>query len=482
MFFFDFSWPIQHFLNQFWWQINFLLLVILVILGFLSWKKPAYAAGLTIILLPTYLFRAKIWFVPFTFLELCVWVTFIGWLIKAISFTNVRGRERSPSPSLQTPPLASARGSSDKSFGVGAGSDEAMFSAILTACRQYQWPIILIITGATISTFLGPNLAAAAGIWKAYFIEPVMFFLILTSILKTEKNKKIILWSLGISTLSISLLAIFQKFTGFGIAEPGWVNPAARRVTAIFTSPNAVGLYLAPVALVYLGWLMEAIKRWSDKAIKPSGHEIIINFSKILIIVLALIAILFTKSAGAYLGLGAGLVFFAIFGGNKKITAGLVLAALIIALILPFSREKIFSLMSSKDASGQNRLALIRISKDYLLASPKNFIFGAGLGGFARIQNQSRDPLKLEPLLYPHNIILNFWLETGLLGLFGFLWLIILFFKNGFKKILVGAYGNTPLRLAVMAALVYLIVHGLIDVPYFKNDLAVLFWVIIGLL
>ena len=27
-----------------------------------------------------------------------------------------------------------------------------------------------------------------------------------------------------------------------------------------------------------------------------------------------------------------------------------------------------------------------------------------------------------------------------------------------------------------------LLIHGLVDVPYFKNDLAVLFWIIIGLI
>jgi len=43
MFWFDFAWDIQHFLNQFWWQINFLLLVIIVVLGYLAYKKPEYA-------------------------------------------------------------------------------------------------------------------------------------------------------------------------------------------------------------------------------------------------------------------------------------------------------------------------------------------------------------------------------------------------------------------------------------------------------
>ena len=76
MFWFDFSWEIQHFLNQFWLQINFLLLIIFVFTGYLSYKNTAQAVGLTIILLPTYLFRSSIFGIPLTFLEILILITF----------------------------------------------------------------------------------------------------------------------------------------------------------------------------------------------------------------------------------------------------------------------------------------------------------------------------------------------------------------------------------------------------------------------
>ena len=37
----------------------------------------------------------------------------------------------------------------------------------------------------------------------------------------------------------------------------------------------------------------------------------------------------------------------------------------------------------------------------------------------------------------------------------------------------------TPKRIVVMAGMVAILVYGLVDVPYFKNDLAVLFWTIL---
>jgi hypothetical protein len=38
-----------------------------------------------------------------------------------------------------------------------------------------------------------------------------------------------------------------------------------------------------------------------------------------------------------------------------------------------------------------------------------------------------------------------------------------------------------PVHLGVLLAMVAILVHGLVDVPYFKNDLAFEFWLLAGL-
>src|SRR3989338_6376497 len=415
MFIFDFNWQIQNFLNQFWWQINFLLLVILVMLS--------------------YLFRSKIYFLPFTFLELCIWITFLGWLINVIKNRRLKNGQ----------------------------------------ANYYQWPIILISIAAAISIFISPDLRSAAGLWKAYFVEPILFFLVLINVAKTGNDKEIILWSLGISTLIISSLAILQKFSGFGIAESSWTSPNHRRVTSIFTSPNAVGLYLGPIVAVYLSWLISDIRLKAILANVAFIQKIIL---KLLIITLALLAVLFTVSQGTWFGLLAAIIFLAYFGWDKKWTAIVIAGLMIATLVIPTTRNKILPIVTFQDAAGQNRLELIQISRDYLMQGPKNFILGAGIFGLPQIHEQLRDPLKTEPLIYPHNIFLNFWLEIGLLGLIGFIWLTIRFFKEGFKRMTTDKW----LEIGIMSAMVVIIIHGLVDVPYFKNDLAMLFWIIIGLI
>ena len=144
-----------------------------------------------------------------------------------------------------------------------------------------------------------------------------------------------------------------------------------------------------------------------------------------------------------------------------------------------------------------------------MTASPTRFIFGTGLSGYQEnvaiyhqegiFFNHERDAdfrrkivwedgdykakhwRPVEIYMYPHNIFLNFWTELGLAGMVLFIWIIgkamhlslkIYEQKSVYKGIALGLIG----------AMVAIFVHGLVDVPYFKNDLAVVFWVLLAVL
>ena len=74
------------------------------------------------------------------------------------------------------------------------------------------------------------------------------------------------------------------------------------------------------------------------------------------------------------------------------------------------------------------------------------------------------------------------WVNTGLLGMLGFIIIIIALFKTGFSKI-----GNWKLEIGnsgpfIIASMVVIITMGLVDSPYIKNDLAMLFWLLPAML
>ncbi len=410
-----------------------LLLLYSLLFVMLAWKNFRWAIFLFVALLPAYLVRFELAHIgkypfPSTLLEVTVGLLFLVWLSKYAREDWERIRATIQSHGL---------------FFVGLA---AFFLA------------------SVISIFVSDMVFYSLGEWRAYFLEPMIFFLILLGrkdVLKTID----LLWALIFSTVSISAYSVFQEFAGWGIATPEWTNAATRRVTAFFTSPNAVGLYLAPIlpimcAVILKQW--EPLKKLNIKTIGLLG----VSF-------LAVLALLFTKSQGAWIGLGAGILVFLFFLGFRNITIGLAVAGIVMALAMPSIRQALLF----QDQAGKNRLTLWSYSWTFLKQNPKNFILGTGVRQFFRkIQKPYYDKKVMERLIYPHNIFLNFWTEIGLVGALAATSIIgyAVYLANKIRKL------NKILGAGFMGALTALVVHGLVDVPYFKNDLAFLFWILIA--
>jgi O-antigen ligase len=124
------------------------------------------------------------------------------------------------------------------------------------------------------------------------------------------------------------------------------------------------------------------------------------------------------------------------------------------------------------------RFELWRVSLQML---SHHILFGAGLSGFAQTIAPLWNPTHIDRFIYPHNIVLTFWSETGLIGLAGFVALMITAFVQCWRGWRHDSLDWRPLQLGVLLALVAVIAHGLVDVPYFKNDLALEFWALLGL-
>jgi O-antigen ligase len=89
----------------------------------------------------------------------------------------------------------------------------------------------------------------------------------------------------------------------------------------------------------------------------------------------------------------------------------------------------------------------------------------------------------VEIYMYPHNFFLNFWTELGLLGMIMAICLVVKFIFITIQLIKKSKTpGERAYLLGLLGALLALVVHGVVDVPYFKNDLAVLWWVVFALL
>lgn len=393
---------------------------------FLAWKNFRLATILLIVFLPTYLIRFQLGPLPSTALELTFGALALVWLVKYSRYD---------------------------------------FENIIAAIKKYKLLFIafgIFFLSSVVSVIISDLFLLSLGLWRAYFLEPMFFFVILIGRKDVIKLKDLI-WGLVLSTLSISIYCLVQKFTGWGIATPEWTAAATRRVTAFFSSPNAVGLYLAPVLMLMISVVVKKIKQPRD-----------IRFWLLVVAVaLSLITVIFTKSQGTWIGLTAGLLVFLFFLNYKKIVVVMAVLGIIFALFVPVMRQAVLF----QDQAGQNRLRLLGYTKTFLSKTPANFILGTGLGEFFRkVQKPYYNDKIMERLIFPHSIFINFWTEIGLSGMLstgiiiGYIFYLANKIRNNDK--IVGA--------GLMAMLVVLVVHGLVDVPYFKNDLSFLFWIMMA--
>jgi O-antigen ligase len=102
-----------------------------------------------------------------------------------------------------------------------------------------------------------------------------------------------------------------------------------------------------------------------------------------------------------------------------------------------------------------------------------NWLFGAGLSGYPTALEPYHTHEEIEIFQYPHNLFLNIWSELGLLGLLAAAWLMILSIKK-FRQSQKEKSENFWLSAAATTVLLEMFIHGLVDVPFFKNDLAMI--------
>jgi len=363
---------------------------------------------LTIFCLPLYLIRFRIFNVPTTILEMMIYALFLLWLAN-------KGYRNLP---------------------------------IILKEKLLVWGIILLVVGVSAAFIFSWNLRVSAGIWKAWFIDAILFFVIFATTIEAKDIKKVLnafIFS-GFVVAVISLIYLIQGNLNF-----------QGRLQGIFDSPNYLAMYLA-VPLVLSLWRFLRFSR-----------RINLNFLLLLAICILFLAILFfTKSYGAWLGVLAALVAGAmiyLYGRNKKKLA-LLLIICVFALVFILGIIKIQSLEGLKSFD-----ARFVIWEKAIESFKNNFPIGIGPGTF-------EDYFPLYPkwgVPQPHNLYLAFLLQTGIVGFVGFVLILIWFFMAGFKKMAINQWS-----LVILCMMIYVLAHGLADTTYWKNDLSLIFWTIMG--
>lgn len=414
---------------------NLVIIIALVLYAILACLKREWGVYLVVLLLPSYQIRFSVGFVPMTFLESLIL------LLAAVTLGDLLWKKK-----LKT-----------------------AWRELFALDRKTLALICLFLFASLCAVFVSPVPIKAAGIFKAYFLEAVAFYFLVRLIITSPQKIQKLCQTLAALTLYLSLFGIYQFLTLYNLPFPWWgVGVASRRITSLLNHPNALALLLGPLVAAQI-FLPQKTKLHLLAIVFGLG-ALYLSFSRAswLALAVTILAWAFVKISQS----GSVSPFFAERGYWKMLVILLSLVALV--FVIPYSRTILLDLTSGEAATQQNRYVLWSAAWDMLKKSP---VWGAGLMGFHEYYKNY--PLGPDRVVqnYPHNYFFNFWLELGLLGLFSMLGLLFVFFRKVSRQIKNG--GSYALLAA--AGMSMIVLHGLVDVSYFKNDLSVLFWLIFAL-
>jgi len=347
-----------------------------------------------------------------------------------------------------------------------------------TRLGPWRWAVLAWFIVTLFEVWISPSIRTGFGLWRAYVLEPLLVLIVLAASITDENAERAMHRSLFAVTILLVLWSVFQFATGLGIPHPWDVSIAAgRRATGPFPYPNALSLFVTPIgAWAFCLWLEDRRRFLSLATAVAAAIGIALarsNGGALAFAVVALIGIIL-----AFLGKP--------IKGAKRVVSGSLLGASLIAAIVVFAqtawRNKIIAIATLHEWSGKVRLTMWRETWDMLKA---HWFFGAGFGGYPVIFAPFHKATYIEIFQYPHNILLNFWSETGIAGVLVFIWIVIVWIRRAQPRqnpsLIREGQGWVSGRFASLAPLLAILIQGLVDVPYFKNDLAIVFWMLVFL-
>jgi O-antigen ligase len=317
----------------------------------------------------------------------------------------------------------------------------------------YEIPIAILLLAGAISIFVAKDHRGALGLYRAYFIEPVIIFYVAVDLLRRAQHVGwlLVAFAVGSSLFAILNLIVFMQSV---IAHSVHVGVAPN---ALYGDANYVAMYMEPPVAMAIGLILfGTTPRW-----RLAGAAWF---------AITATALLFSFSKGSWLAMGgvALAMAFSVPRWGVPILLGSGAVAFLISRI-PLIAER----WSLADVSIGGRISLINGTVKMLRGSP---IFGFGLGGYSF---QFRGSV---PEIYPHNIWLTFWVEIGLLGVLAFAVILFALWWQGWRAWARSGDMYRPAVWGASAALVAWFVHGFVDSPYWKNDMSTEFWILAALI
>lgn len=330
----------------------------------------------------------------------------------------------------------------------------AVLLGVATRWRSLRWQrtpydvwILLWLLAGLVNTFVTPgdglkNLA----LWRAFFLEPVLYFYAAVAVFRRYSPLPL-LWgalaALGVVAAWSSLLL----FDNRAMTYDG-------RFRGCFQSPNFLAMFTAPLLLMIAAWPERRL--WLLRSV---------TFAAGLAMLIA------SGSRGGQVALLAGVVVLVLWRIGRRHRLAIAGLAVTAGLLSVYGASQ---LADRTDKLVSPRPVIWEQTLDMLKKRP---LTGTGSQYYQTqflLQVQTDPNLALRYYVTPyaisaHNLWLTTWVHWGLFALLGLLGILVVFGVRAMGRL------GDPWTAVGAAAMTAIVVHGLIDTPLYKNDLAVLF-------
>lgn len=282
-------------------------------------------------------------------------------------------------------------------------------------------------------------------------------------------NIKKLLLLVYITTLIVYIIGAFQMIDPMYIMPKKWVDVSeynvSKRMYSSFFNPNVFGFYINIVIITI------CTRMNIDKSKKDRKFDIL----AMLTFISSIICLFLTFSRAAWLSLVLALFLIGVLFDKKYIFISLLISVFIFGAdaLLGIDRANIVKL--SDDSSLSYRLELWRIS---LKVIKDNFITGIGFGTFFKYTGLYSDIVK-KYIEHCHNIYLQIFMETGIIGFSIFIGTLYSLVKKLLKECFKDKYNRFYIFLLLILTMT--LIHGLIDSVSLTPQIMMILSLIAGL-
>ncbi len=276
--------------------------------------------------------------------------------------------------------------------------------------------------------------------------------------LQRTKTNTIILYGLLLLSLCVSIAALLLYAHGYVTYD--------HRLSAFFLSPNHLAMFTAPLIFTALALFFTVTHMYL---------KILCITSSILCATTVLLTQSFSTLCAVMIT--ALLLLFTIIKNKKVFWCAIIILVIIFGVVTSVKVGNSNALFERNSLS--SRIMIWDVATFYIQKSP---LIGYEIDSF------QKHYLAAQPLYPPylewavpteHNIFLHFMISGGYCAVVAFCVLCAYVVFSGYTLY---HQHKKPHIASICGAFIVIILCGVLDTPYWKNDLSVLFWIIIALI